>query len=66
MAPGHASQALPPGIVPIEEMEREMVCRAMRATGSNVTRAAELLGLTRDQLRYRLKRLGLKPEDGDE
>ncbi|MCK6682748.1 MAG: helix-turn-helix domain-containing protein [Thermoanaerobaculia bacterium] len=38
----------------------------MRATGENVTRAAELLGLSRDQLRYRLKRLGLRHGDGDE
>ena len=29
----------------------------MRAAGDNQTRAAELLGLTRDQLRYRLKKL---------
>ena len=30
-----------------------MVSRAMQATGDNQTRAAELLGITRDQLRYR-------------
>ncbi|NOZ77980.1 MAG: sigma-54-dependent Fis family transcriptional regulator [Acidobacteria bacterium] len=44
------------GIVPLETAERELVRRAMRATGGNQTRAAELLGITRDQLRYRLKR----------
>jgi DNA-binding protein Fis len=33
-----------------------MVQRAMAATGDNQTRAAELLGITRDQLRYRLKK----------
>ena len=47
------------GIVPLEEMERELVTRAMSATGDNQTRAAELLGVTRDQLRYRLKKFGL-------
>lgn len=61
-----AGAALPPGVVPLDEVEREMVGRAMRATGDNVTRSAELLGLTRDQLRYRLKKLGLKPDDGVE
>ena len=30
-----------------------------QATGNNQTRAAELLEVTRDQLRYRLKKFGL-------
>ena len=47
------------GIVPLEQMERELVTRAMSATGDNQTRAAELLDITRDQLRYRLKKFGL-------
>jgi len=47
------------GIRPLEEMERELVAKAMRATGNNQTRAAELLGVTRDQLRYRLKKISL-------
>jgi len=60
-----AGVALPGGVVPLEEMEREMVARAMRATGDNQTRAAELLGITRDQLRYRLKRFGLRTGEGE-
>jgi len=51
------------GIVPLEEMERELVGRAMRAAGDNQTRAAELLGITRDQLRYRLKKFGLREDE---
>ncbi len=46
-------------IVPLEQMERDMVARAMQATGNNQTRAAELLDVTRDQLRYRLKKFDL-------
>lgn len=46
-------------IVPLEQMERDLIVRAMQATGDNQTRAAELLGVTRDQLRYRLKKFGL-------
>jgi two-component system response regulator AtoC len=56
LAGGH--ERMPEGIVPLEEMEREMVARAMRAAGDNQTRAAELLGVTRDQLRHRLKKFG--------
>ncbi|HQQ76147.1 MAG TPA: sigma-54 dependent transcriptional regulator [Thermoanaerobaculia bacterium] len=55
---------LPPGIVPLETLEREMILRAMLATGGNTTRAAEPLGISRDQLRYRLKKLGIR-ESGD-
>ncbi len=47
------------GIIPLERAERELVERAMRATGNNQTRAAELLGISRDQLRYRLKKFGM-------
>ena len=53
-----AIPGLPEGVVALEEMEREMVARAMRAAGDNQTRAAELLGVTRDQLRHRLKKFG--------
>jgi len=50
----------PKGIVHLEQMERELVARAMRAAKDNQTRAAELLGITRDQLRYRLKKFGMQ------
>ncbi len=56
--PPVAAAPLPEGIVPLEEMEREMVSRALTAAGHNQTRAAELLEITRDQLRYRLKKWG--------
>jgi len=51
-----AESGMPEGIVPLDEVDREMVQRAMTASGENQTRAAELLGITRDQLRYRLKK----------
>jgi len=54
------------GIAPLETVERELISRAMRATSENTTRAAELLGLTRDQLRYRLKKFGMKESEGDD
>ncbi|MCP4657908.1 MAG: sigma-54-dependent Fis family transcriptional regulator [bacterium] len=55
---GHLVADLPEGIVPLEEVEREMVKRAIRAADNNQTRAAELLDISRDQLRYRLKKWG--------
>jgi DNA-binding NtrC family response regulator len=49
--------SLPTGIVPLEVVERQMVRRALEATGGNQSRAAELLGITRDQVRYRVKKI---------
>jgi two-component system, NtrC family, response regulator AtoC len=34
-----------------------LVEQAMKRSGGNQTRAADLLGISRDQLRYRLKKL---------
>jgi len=61
-----AESLLSPGIAPLESVERELITRAMRATGENTTRAAELLGLSRDQLRYRLKKFGMRSAEGEE
>jgi len=55
---------LPPGGVPLESVEMSLVEQAMTRSGGNQTRAAELLGISRDQLRYRLKKLeGMDTED---
>jgi two-component system, NtrC family, response regulator AtoC len=43
-------------IVPLEEIEFTMVQRALRAAKGNQSQAARLLQVTRDQLRYRVKR----------
>ena len=50
---------LPPGGVVLEDVERSLIEQALKRTGGNQTRAAKLLGLTRDTLRYRLKKFGL-------
>jgi DNA-binding NtrC family response regulator len=43
----------------LEDMEREAIRAALEQTGNNQVRAARLLGITRDTLRYRLKKFGL-------
>jgi transcriptional regulator with PAS, ATPase and Fis domain len=40
--------------------ERSIIERAMLESGGNQTRAAQRLGITRDTLRYRLKKFGLQ------
>jgi DNA-binding NtrC family response regulator len=51
--------ALPPTGVNLEELERRLVVQALERSGGNQTRAAGLLGLNRDQIRYRIEKFGL-------
>jgi len=48
---------LPEEGIQLEETELSFVRQAIQRSGGNQTRAAELLGISRDQLRYRLKKL---------
>ncbi|HVF43052.1 MAG TPA: sigma-54 dependent transcriptional regulator [Pyrinomonadaceae bacterium] len=49
--------SLPASGLSLEELETSLVRQAIERSGGNQTRAAELLGISRDQLRYRLKKL---------
>jgi two-component system response regulator AtoC len=48
---------LPPEGVILDDVEMSLVRQALQRSNGNQTRAAELLGISRDQLRYRLKKL---------
>lgn len=50
---------LPDDGIPLEVVERTLVEQALERAGGNRTRAGELLGLTRDQVRYRIDKFGL-------
>ena len=52
---------LPPTGVDLEQLERSLVIQALRRSGGNQTRAGSLLGLNRDQVRYRIEKFGLHP-----
>jgi DNA-binding protein Fis len=45
----------------LEEAEKLMVLNALQTAGWNQTRAAELLSITRDTLRYKMKKFDLRP-----
>jgi two-component system response regulator AtoC len=51
--------ALPAEGVDLEQLERSLVVQALERSGHNQTRAATLLGLNRDQIRYRIEKFGL-------
>jgi DNA-binding NtrC family response regulator len=46
------------GIV-LEEVERQLIVEALRAAANNKTQAAQLLGISRDTLRYRMEKYQL-------
>jgi two-component system, NtrC family, response regulator AtoC len=54
------TSALPPDGVALGDWERSMLEQAMREAGGNQTRAAQRLGISRDTLRYRLKKYGIQ------
>ena len=50
---------LPPEGVHLEEVERQLVVQALERCHGNQTHAGELLGINRDQVRYRIEKFGL-------
>ena len=52
---------LPEDGLDMEELERDLVRQALEASGGTQSKAARLLGMTRDQIRYRLEKYGGKP-----
>ncbi len=51
---------LPPAGLDLEQLERSLVVQALERTGWNQTKAATLLGLNRDQIRYRVEKFQLE------
>jgi DNA-binding NtrC family response regulator len=56
----HEAFALPPAGVDVEEVERSLVMQALERCNGNQTHAARLLGLNRDQIRYRIEKFKLE------
>jgi two-component system response regulator AtoC len=53
---------LPAHGLDLEQVERQFVVQALKRSGGNQTKAATLLGLNRDQIRYRIEKFGLSKE----
>lgn len=56
LAPGFA---LPAGGINLEEVEKDLIQQALAQANGNKTKAATLLGMSRDTLRYRLDKYDL-------
>lgn len=53
---------LPAGGLDMRDVEKNLVEQALKRTRGNRTRAAKLLGMNRDQIRYRIEHFGLDPD----
>jgi two-component system response regulator AtoC len=51
---------LPPEGVNLEDVERQLLTQALERARGNQSQAAHLLGINRDQVRYRIEKFGLK------
>jgi DNA-binding protein Fis len=61
---GVSTQAAPVAPMSLHEMEKQLILSVLQHTGGNRTRAAEVLGISREGLRTKLQRLQL-PADPD-
>ena len=50
---------LPPEGVNLDDVERQLLTQALERANGNQTQAAHLLGINRDQVRYRIEKFGL-------
>jgi DNA-binding NtrC family response regulator len=56
---------LPPNGVVLEDVERQLLVQALERAHGNQTHAGHLLGINRDQVRYRIEKFGLaRPHPG--
>jgi DNA-binding NtrC family response regulator len=62
IAPDGVSVDFSRGPVDMEALERTLLERALRHTRWNRAQAAQLLGLTKETLRYRIEKFRLAPE----
>jgi transcriptional regulator with PAS, ATPase and Fis domain len=52
--------SVPPGGLVLDDVEQNLISSALHQAGNNKSKAARLLGLSRDTLRYRMEKYGLE------
>ncbi|HEU4325281.1 MAG TPA: response regulator [Roseiflexaceae bacterium] len=65
-AEGPYQVPLPPGGILLEQVEQDLIRQALELARGNKSRAAELLGLTRHTLIYRMEKYGIVPRESGE
>jgi len=59
-SPGKISTGKPDSVLPLEEMEKTMILKALELYGDNCSKVATALGLTRQALYRRLEKYGIR------
>ncbi len=59
-ATGEPAFSLPESGISLDALERSLIAQALEMSGGKKTRAAKLLGITYDSLRYQIKKFGLE------
>ncbi|MCI0341044.1 MAG: sigma-54 dependent transcriptional regulator [Planctomycetales bacterium] len=59
LEPGRRAFVLPRGGLKWADLERDLVAQALEKSGGSQTKAGKLLGMTRDQVQYRIQKYGL-------
>ncbi len=54
-----------PAANPLENAERSLIADAIARSAGNVSAASRILGVTRNTLRYRMRKYGLEPDQAD-
>jgi DNA-binding NtrC family response regulator len=57
---GSGDFRLPPEGLVLEDVEKQLLMQALERAHGNQTRAGQLLGINRDQVRYRIEKFGLE------
>ena len=52
---------LPEEGISLDEVERSLIEKALSSANGNQTKAAQLLGITREKIKYRMKKFSLRP-----
>jgi len=60
-SPGKSASGKPQSVLPLEEMEKNMICKALEMYGDNYSKVAAALGLTRQALYRRLEKYKIHP-----
>ena len=61
VGPGGVKVDFSAGGIQLEEVERQLILEALQASGWNRGRAAQLLGISKETLRYRMEKFQLHP-----
>jgi DNA-binding NtrC family response regulator len=56
---GSSAFILPDEGISLDELQQDLIEQALRRTGNNQTKAAKLLGISYDSLRYQVKKFGI-------